>query len=183
MREKIGKAVKLVTTEAKAGRLHWTREDVQKLIKPYPKHGKADAILARIAAQDEPEVQDGGGDVDSDSDAASAVAEGAASDGETSIRWSQASDDESEHHEGAEAASPAVAEPRSDGALAAVRASTDLAPLTAEQAEAVQQSSANIDTFKQCIAALKECGAVGAVVHLENEVRKEDRRQRCMRRE
>ena len=49
MREKINREVAAVRGEARAGRLRWTRADVLRLIQPYPKHKRADAILDRMA--------------------------------------------------------------------------------------------------------------------------------------
>ena len=48
MRDNVNSAVAEVRDEFAAGRLSWTRGNVQRLILPYPKRKEVDAILARI---------------------------------------------------------------------------------------------------------------------------------------
>ena len=51
-------------------------------------------------------------------------------------------------------------------------------PLSSTQAEHLHASQALIDALQQSIDALRQHGAIQSIVHLENEVRKERRRQR-----
>ena len=48
MRDKINPAVAEVRGDVSAGRLRWTQADVQRLIEPYPKRPKVDAVLAKL---------------------------------------------------------------------------------------------------------------------------------------
>ena len=52
MRTKVHVAVAAVRAEVEAGRLQWTEGAVQRLIKPYPRRGKTDAILESIGNDD-----------------------------------------------------------------------------------------------------------------------------------
>ena len=56
-------------------------------------------------------------------------------------------------------------------------------PLTSSEAEMFHKSQTLIDSYKQAIVELKELGAMSAVQGLENELRKEMKRQRDMTKE
>jgi hypothetical protein len=174
MRVRINREVAQVREEVRSGRLSWNMADVRRLIAPYPAHKKVDAVLAKIEDhawleeedtpyldEDEEKDVDAGENVDmSGSDAEAAGEEEAAEEG---------SDAEAEG-----------ADTRSCGdggelAVAESEPSTVLSPFEAEQ---FHKSAMLIDTYNQSIDALKACGAVASIVHLENEIRKEKRRQR-----
>ena len=48
MRAKINSAVAEIREEHKSKRLKWNVEDVQRIIRPYPKHKEVDAVLAKM---------------------------------------------------------------------------------------------------------------------------------------
>ena len=74
MREKINSAVAEVREEARAGRLRWSFADVQRLITPYPKRPKVDAVLARLG--DDTWIEEGDSKYEDEDGEASAHEEG-----------------------------------------------------------------------------------------------------------
>ena len=56
----------------------------------------------------------------------------------------------------------------------------DISGLSVSAAEDMERSQTLIDTLQQSILCLKQCGAIGACMNLENEIRKERKRQRSM---
>ena len=176
MREKINSAVADVREEVAAGRLPWTRDNVQRLIKPYPKHSKVDAILEKMQDDtllDEGErpyqEEDGGGsatDEDDDGQSEGEGAPGAADDADMSElpETPAAAGEETP----AVAGTSAVAEMPAPSAI-------DVSP---DVAENITRSQQLIATFESAIESFKSVGAMHAVVNMECEIRKERRRMR-----
>ena len=160
VRDKINREVALVREEVRAGRLGWTYEDVKRLIQPYP-HNKIDKTLECIGdhyhldSDEEPWGEEG--------------AVGAASDDEDcNSEWGAPPKEESEAEK-----KNAVAVVQDSIAVAIAKPS--LSPAAAEQ---LSDSEALVSAYDQAMDVLKTYGAVTAVQQLENEKRKELRRQR-----
>lgn len=147
--------------EFRAGRLHWTMEDVKRLIKPYRKNKAADRVFAAMeddtalepdekpyASDDDKPDQD---DDDEDEPYASDEDEG---------------DDDEDQGDDADDEN-GVADPPQ------LRRSQhdSLAIDNGEADEHVQRSCATIRTLREAMQSLKAVGAVSAVTHLENEIR------------
>ena len=177
MRGKINKAVDMIKEEVEGGRLKWCRKHVQTLLRPYPPRKKVDEVLQRIADNDL-------GDADIDNEEPHAVADGGESDVESEFRLSVASEEEIEDAKGEMGemgdVGAAVAAPSAALALPA-ESSGAVAVLAPEQAEEIDHSQAMVAAFKTAMASLREVGAMGSAVVLQNEIRKEERRQRHMR--
>jgi hypothetical protein len=175
MRAKITAAVAAVRTEVEAGRLHWTQMDVQRLIKPYPRRGKVDAILERIGDDAGNELAN---ESDDDSSAADDFKEGDdkhidsdlnLSADESNAAEGGAGEDTQSVGEGDDEQPSAVAE---DSKLSAV---TDDVFVSPEEAECVLQSRKTIAALQSAKQTCEEVGSMAAVVHIENEIRKEER--------
>ena len=72
------------------------------------------------------------------------------------------------------------AEERGESSAAVVAKAVDISQISVAEAEEVERSQQLIDAFEQSIATLKQCGALNACTALQNEIRKEKRRQRNM---
>ena len=175
MRAKITAAVAAVRTEVEAGRLHWTQMDVQRLIKPYPRRGKVDAILERIGDDAGNELAN---ESDDDSSAADDFKEGDdkhidsdlnLSADESNAAEGGAGEDTQSVGEGDDEQPSAVAE---DSKLSAV---TDDVFVSPEEAECVLQSRRTIAALQSAKQTCEQVGSMAAVVHIENEIRKEER--------
>ena len=179
MRPKINKTVLDVRVEAKAGRLRWTREEVEGLIRPYPNHKEVDLILAR--QEDYTRLEEGETPYQEENgDDASAVAEIDHSGDEELSGSEELLDDD--HAVADLVAISSVADPMLD-AEPAVAETMHMAVLSAAEAENLERSQTLIEAYTQSLVALRACGAMSAAVHLENEIRKEKRRQRFLSRE
>jgi hypothetical protein len=179
MRPKINKTVLDVQVEAKAGRLCWTREEVEGLIRPYPNHKEVDLILAR--QEDYTRLEEGEMPYQEENgDDASAVAEIDHSGDEELSGSEELLDDD--HAVADLVAISSVAAPMLE-AEPAVAETMHMAVLSAAEAENLEKSQTLIEAYTQSLVALRACGAMSAAVHLENEIRKEKRRQRFLSRE
>ena len=185
MREKVNAAVADVREEVLANRIRWTPDDVKRLILPYPRHSHTDAVLANmgddtpeasaVAGEDDDSDKDEDGDGDSDASGGdedfgggnSAVADDhpAAAGAHTAV---------ADDHTAVASAHTAVADDRRSG---------DDVVTSAEAAEISVRSGELLSTLEGAISALRSCGAMQAVVHLESEVGKEKRRVRAISRE
>ena len=163
VREKLAKEIALVRHEARAGRLKWTYDDVRSLIQPYPRR-KADLVLE--ALEDHHQLDEGEQPYEDDE---AAVAE---------------SDTESNCSEWNEPAATGTESTKDDavaGSCGKQEGTTAVAvarPLSAAAAEQLGESQILVAAYKQAMEALKACGAMTAVQQLDNEMRKELRRQR-----
>ena len=179
LRALINREVAMVNEEVKAGRLKWTREEVKRLIRPYPGH-TCDKVIANMGehaghvcyeekcegenANSENEEKEDGEDEDGEDE------DGEKEDGEDE-------DGDEAHPEDAvgEEEFPAVA----DAAAVAAAAEADELSLSEAQADRHNQSQRLIESYKEAGRILKECGALPSVIHIQNEIRKELRRQRA----
>ncbi len=182
MREKINSAVAEVREEVEAGRIRWTEVDVQRLIRPYPKHTKVDALLEMM--QDDTWMEEGERAYQEDEEAEaeavqSAVAEEAVSDEEAEAEAVPSDVADADEDEEAEAEGKAEAVPDEAGKSAVA----EFIPLREGDAERLRKSQTLISTYQQAMANLKECGAIKAAVDMENCIRKERRRMRAMSKE
>ena len=173
MREKINSAVAEVTEEVAAGRLSWSREDVQRLILPYPARREVDAVLANM--QDDTMLDEGECPYRNDDDGASAAdsdEEHAEGDGEPCEE-----DDAHPAVAGEPAASevaaaePAIAEPAVAGAPCAIEVS-------AGAADHVTYSREKTSALQSAREVLLSAGLMQAVVNIDYELAKERRRLR-----
>ena len=175
MREKINRAVALVKSEVKAGRLKWTYEDVQRLIVPYPKT-KYDQVLDNLGDHnhieaDETPYCDGEepkGDELSDGGSAVAENDGAHTDEATAAVAAEAD---------------AYDEPVADALTLATHGGTTAvavtpANLSVDAADALHQSQTLVAAYNQVIEVMESHGAMPAANQLHNERRKELKRQR-----
>ena len=163
MRTLVDKAMEDVEAEVSAGRLSWCREDIDKLITPYPK-SKSDEVLENIGEdyfldpEDVPYVQE---------DEAAVAAE--ASDSEA------LSNDEHEPDK-----TSAIME--IPDALAAALASKDrdlnAISLSSVEADRLHAEEEQLSIMRRASDELKKCGAIKGVLDLEKEMRKIARRQR-----
>ena len=180
MRELINKEVSIVRTEARAGRLRWAYNDIKNLIQEYPRRKEIDDVLEALAdnhhldENEKPYVEDHEDaavadpsdcsedefEVEDDAEAESAVADDAEA--------------ESAVADGAEAES-AVA----DGAAHLGAEQTDESPnLTPAAADRLQASQALVAAYDSAIEVLMSSGAVNAAIHIQDERRRELKRQR-----
>ena len=176
MREKIKREVAIVEEEYKAGRLKWTYEDVYRLIQPYPAR-RGDDVLAAIgehtSLDDDDTPYETAPDACGEDEPDSAVAEDSepeeveeidveSSEGEHASAVADVDMDVCEHDSVVEEVSVAVAGPA----------------LNEAQAEQVHNSQFLVAAYEQSIEVLKQCGAMPMAALLQNEIKKEMRRQR-----
>ena len=172
MRAKITTAVAAVRTEVSAGRLTWNYDDVQRLIMPYPRRSKVDDILERIG-------DDAGNEraVESDDDASAASLE----DGHDKRSDSDPSAMESDADEGGsgdDKQSVAECDDEHPPAVAGGPEVTEDDTVLHEEAEYILQSRKTIASLQQAKQTCEEVGSMTAVVHIVNEIRKEERKLR-----
>ena len=199
MRAIIDEEVKMVREEATAGRLRWTAKHVRSLIHAYPAHKKVDQVLQNIGddtilpegevpytedaeqAANEEESEESG----EEADAAVAGESEEEDEEENAQEEEQEGQDEkgsSEEEEGGEGAPrhPAKGEEGGQTSSAGAVRCVDISGVTAAEAEEIERAQTYIDALQQSIAALRAVGALAPCAHLENEIRKEKRRQRNM---
>ena len=171
MRAKVNAAVADVRTEVRAGRLQWNQKDVQRLIKPYPRRPKVDAILENIGDDAGNDLADESGDeamgdnnADTDHSADESDLEGAGKDKQSAA---DAGDDEQP------SAVPNLNQP---SAVAEVIVSP-------EEVECVLQSRKIIAALQHAKETCQQVGAMSSVVHLDNQIRIEERKMRQRTRE
>ena len=170
MRAKINREVENVKAEVAAGRLAWNKAHVKALIKEYPARKKYDDVLRKIGELDKLEPGECG--YLSEEEEAAVAAEDAS-------ESNMASEDEGGDIEEAAAAVAADEAAAVAPVEAIVAANAEASSgMSAAEADLVQESTALIDTYRQAIEELKKHGAVHAMNQLENEIRKERRRQR-----
>ena len=170
MRAKINREVENVKAEVAAGRLAWDKAHVKTLIKQYPARKKYDDVLRKIGELDKLEPGECG--YLSEEEEAAVAAEDAS-------ESNMASEDEGGDIEEAAAAVAADEAAAVAPVEAIVAANAEASSgMSAAEADLVQESTALIDTYRQAIEELKKHGAVHAMNQLENEIRKERRRQR-----
>ena len=180
MRSKINSAVAEVREEVRAGRLGWSFEDVQRLILPYPKHKEVDAVLERLG--DDTWIPE------DECKYAVAEEESSSSDSEESK-----DDDVMEHFakvwdDGDDGELPQVDEQGRSCGTGEVpqvdeQGRSGGKMMSAADADALAQSTHLLATLEAARASLRACGAMKAVVNLENEIRKERRRLRSIGKE
>ena len=162
MREKINAAVAEVREEVVVGRLRWCAADVKRLILPYPAKPAVDAILEHMA--DNTSIALEGHQYEDNDDDTGSDASGSGSD-ERAGRSGGADERDGDVVGVAGVASDAVADVARDATAVAVSTSGEAAQLAVRSMEL-------ISTLEIAITALRECGAMRAVVNLENEVAK-----------
>ena len=173
MRPKLNAAMDMVRAEVEAGRLSWNKANVKRLIKPYPSRKEYDDVLEKMGehffmGDDEKGYL-------SEDDEAAVAAEDAEEKGE------HASDEEPVDETAQEGGDVPAADSTSShvDTLAAPTAAHAL-PLTSSEAEMFHKSQALIDSYQQAINEIRPFGAMSAVQSLENELRKERKRQRSI---
>ena len=206
MRTKINAAVAEVREEVRAGRLKWCQRDVQHVIKPYPKHGRTDAILSKqgddtwIPEGEAKYVDDDDDDGDDDADEDDESGDDA-EDGDEDPR-DEAGGAAGQHDEAVGAAGPpdeaggADVPPDEEGSSAEAgeqreaRSSgrddtmVDREVCTSEPAaNNVSQCQTLIAALEGTIPSLRTAGAITAVASIDNEIRKVRRRLRGLCRE
>ena len=161
MRPLLDKAMEDVEAEVSAGRLSWCREDIAKLITPYPR-SKCDEVLENLGDdyfldnEDVPYVQE---------DEAAVAAE--ASDPEELL-----SNDE---HEEPGNTSAVMETP---DAPASKDRDLDAISLSSVEANRLHAEEDQLSIMRRARDELKNCGAIKGVLDLDNEMRKIQRRQR-----
>ena len=187
MRAKIDPAVAEVKEEVKAGRLGWNVKDVQRVIRPYPKRGRVDAILERQGddtwcpegerpyAGDKQDEHDSADEAWSDVDAED-EAEYHSDEGEAEARVDEG-EAEAKHSPGEQG--DARSSGRSDGTPAVAGADCAVA-VSAAHADPIAHSAHLIATYESAISSLKACGAMKPVINLQNDILKERRRMRSL---
>ena len=173
MRPKLNAAMDIVRAEVKAGRLSWIKADVKRLIKPYPKRKEYDDVIDKLG-EDFFMGDDDKGYLSEDDEAAVAAEDAEerdehASDEETFEKTAQEGDDV-----------PAADSTSSHVDTLAVPTAAGARALTSSEAEMLHKSQALIDSYQQAIKELKSFGAMSAAQSLENELRKEKKRQRAI---
>jgi len=165
MRAKINVELRMVADEVKSEGIQWCQRDVKRLITPYPKRKKADAILERLG---EDFYHDDVHALGNDDDDDAAVAEG------DQGAISDTSDDVDAVHVGAAVAEGDEVEnvdELEDTAVAII-------PLSAEQANQVHAVKASIAGIQSTIDTLRAIGSVRGVQCMETELAKERRKER-----
>ncbi len=183
MRAKINSAVAEVKAEVAAGRLGWSAQDVQRVIRPYPKHKHVDAILGLQGDDDKrPEGEKAWADDEEDTsafgsdDETEAEAEDHADEGEAEAE-SHPDEGEAEAECQPDEQGDARSCGRSDGA------GDSAVAISAGAAEQITHSAHLISTYESAISSLKVCGAMKSVINLQNDITKERRRMRSLGRE
>ena len=171
MRAKVNAAVAAVRTEVAAKRLSWTLSDVQRVIKPYPRKCKVDAILEQIG-------DDAGNDLADASDDDNSNEEGAGHSDKSDL------EEGAEEGDGDDEQPTAVAEEPSAGAEEPSAVAEDsnavaddiiVAPAEAEYVSMSRNIIAGLQTAKETCA---QVGSMALAVTIENEIRKEERKLR-----
>jgi len=170
MRDKINREVEQVRAEVRAGRLTWCYEDVQRLIPPYPVRKKIDETLERLGEDAWLDLEEGELPYDD-----VAGEDGAGPDSGTS---DEGGDCDEVSAGAAVAAGPAGGCAVNSSPVDAKTSVRESVALTATEAMAVHSSHDLVSAYEKAIGDLKQVGAMSAVVHLENEIRKEKRRRR-----
>ena len=182
MRAKVDAQLTAVAEEFNDGSLPWTQRDVRRLICPYPRHSKVDKILENIGDEFyHDEVHD-------------LVEDGDEDEAENDDPEVQSEEDESEEDDGDVEWDPAVAADTAvaDPAIGAVNvvdtaeafSQNEGAPqLSAAQADHYHATRASIAAISSSIEAMKGTGLVRVVHALEQELHKEERRERELVRE
>ena len=171
MRELINREVSIVRNEAKAGRLRWTHHDINTLIQAYPQRKDIDDVLEAIAEHQH--LDDDEKPYHEDHEDAAVAESSECAEEESAV----AADAEAESAvaDGEEAES-AVADGAAD--LGAEQ-QTDVSPnLTPAAADRLQESQALVAAYDSAIEVLMSSGAVNAAIHIQDERRKELKRQR-----
>ena len=181
MRSKINSAVAEIREEHNARRLSWNVEDIQRIIPSYPKHQKADAALRKMeddtwilegecvyedegeGKSDDPEDEVGSEEEPNEEEEAADLAALAAIGGHGDTE-----DVRSSGYDGVE-------DVPSCGELPSIDCAT--------KADALTGSQTLIALLEAAMSSLREVGAQASVAHLQNEVRKEKRRERASSRE
>lgn len=185
MRSKMTSAVAEVRAEAKANRLTWSFADVRRLIQPYPKNKQVDDVLAALN-------EDAGGGLEEGEEAWASENEiGNENDGDGSGSGDDHdAGDDGDHDAGDDGkcdgdtggcsvgvGSPGPADDDCESLAEGLGKVMDAAG-AAVAAESVVQSRRTIAAFQSAVQTLKDVGAMSAVVSLEAEIRKEEKRMR-----
>jgi hypothetical protein len=183
MRAKIDSAVAEVKAEVAAGRLGWSVKDVQRVIRPYPKHKHVDAILELQGDDDKrPEGEKAWADDEADTsafgddDETEDEADDHADEGEAEAE-SHPDEGEAEAECQPDEQGDARSCGRSDGA------GDSAVAISAAAAEQIAHSAHLISTYESAITSLKAAGAMKSVINLQNDITKERRRMRSLGRE
>ena len=182
MRSKINSAVAEIREEHNARRLSWNVEDIQRIILPYPKHEKVDAVLEKM--EDDTWIPEGERVYEDEG-------EGKSDDSEDEVGSEKEPNEEEE--EAADLAALAAIgghgdteDVRSSGydGVEDVPSCGELPSIDcATKADALTGSQTLIALLEAAMSSLREVGAQASVAHLQNEVRKEKRRERASSRE
>lgn len=176
MRNIINKEIENVTSEVRAGRLTWSRASIKRLRLPYAVDKEMDAIFERCGDHNWLEEGDKPYEVIQD-------VEGGCDDG--------ASNDSNEENNADDVAGRSSgdvvlavdinSDARSGGKIVPLEPS--MSDISIDQSDSLQMSTELVDTLQQALTALQQSGAIAAAVNLQNEIRKERRRQRGQARE
>ena len=167
MRQKIDCAVEAVREERQAGRLQWTKYHVRKLIGEYPPKPKYDKVLEKIHEYSQ-YIEDEKGYLSDESEAAVA-----AEDEEEALEKEEYEED----HDSNIKADDVALEAENCGEGDAVQL------LSHEHDCMIRHSIERVDSLKRAIEEVNAQGLMNAAGSLESELRKEKKRQRCLRAE
>ena len=171
MRAKIISAVADIREEHNAKRLSWNVEDIQRIIMPYPKHQKVDAVLRKM--EDDTWIPEGERVYEDEG-------EGKSDDSEDEVGSEKEPNEEEEEaadlatlvalggHGDTEGVGSSgyddVENVHSCGELPAIGCAT--------KSDALTGSQTLIALLEAAMSSLKEVGAQASVAHLQNEIRK-----------
>ena len=168
IREKINVEVSMVREEVKAGRLTWTAKDVASLIQSYPRRTQDD-VFERLGEHHQLDANDPAWeDSPADEDAQSESMASDSDDGKMSKSRSAVADSDVESVETSADVGNSV------GTAVAV----DSPALSEAAASSLSDSEHMLRCLHHAIDSLRDCGAVTVIQHLDNEIRREERRQR-----
>jgi len=169
MRPKIDYELAAVAEEFESGGITWWQRDVQRLISPYPAHKHVDRILERLGEDDyhdDVHALDAGDDYHDDVQAL---------DDEEAPNDSSDESDDDDNQVGQGDAAVAG----DDGGDVQSKP-MEIAPLSASQADSVQNSQSTMAALEATIDSLKAIGSVRGVQCIEQELQKERRKRRAL---
>ena len=173
MRPKIDAELAAVADEFQAGGITWCEKDVRRLIAPYPTNKAADRVLENIG---DDFYHD---DIHSLEDAA--VAEEHEESSDSSSNESDGDDIPVGHVEAAVAEDGEKTSDVGDAENKKLQSDTkEIVPLSAEQADKVHQVKTTIAALTTTLESLKAIGSVRPAQVVEEELKKERRRERAL---
>ena len=173
MRPKINAELAELKSEYDEQRLKWSQQSVRRLITPYPPHRRVDAVLLALG---EDAYHDDLQDFHCEKDDPAVAEEDGGVASESSDE--DVSDDEPVAH-------TAVAVDVTNASIVEIEksASTESVPLSAKQADLVEQINSSISALESSLEGLRACGSLRSVQCLESELAKERRRKRALQKE